>query len=1037
MAGRKEIPRELSIYINDVQVVNSFAGINRAIAQTNNEIRNLNRNSATYDEDLRRHQGTLEGLRDRQAEFREEINETSLSADKVKEAFSKMFTGLSTGNLAAAKEGFEEIKGSVQGLVKSALAFIATPLGAAIAVVVGIAAGTKAIFDFNEGLQKSNNLLQAFGVSGKEMSKVRSEIGATAESFDKEFEEIAGKANSLSKTFGISMSEANDIIARGLADGGAQNSEFLDSLGEYDEFFARAGYSATEFTNILNKGFDIGIYSDKLPDALKEADLSLKEQTKASREALTNAFGASFTDEILAKVTTGQITTKKALEDIAAKAKETGLTQQQNAQLTADVFRGAGEDAGGALKVLEAIGAATQKEMSESTKASLDLVAANEKLNKAQAELFEIENFGNIWTNIKSEAIDALGSILEWIIDVKKDIQPLIDYVGVVLVNAWINLKTTVQVAFDIIGGVIKYFVTSISTAFNFIAKLLKGDFAGALDVLKNGFIKLGNIVGDTFAKIKNHVIDGLKAIVSNIAPFLDAIGIDVDKIQKKLDSFKSKTVVLKTSSENGKPIDNPEATNTKATAEELAKQKAIRDAARQKEIDAHQKELDKKKAAQEKYAKELADKAIALAKAKMGEAQAELNNFIANNKSKIDSETKLNDEIVAAETKRLSNIYNKRQVALDLDFKNKKAQAEKEGKSAEEIAALKRIIDLDYETASLNLRDEFSKAKNDLDKQYFLQGKQDLLDEEAVLDQLAIALADTQKDEKLAKLIQSYHQEKNEYQALYDRKKLTKDQFDAFISASDKKYAAAEKAIKKQQVDWTKLTEDEKLNSIKSALNGASDALNKGSGAWKAVKIAETAIATYQSAVNSYNSLSGIPIVGPVLGGIAAAAAVASGIAQVKQITNTKIEKAPKFFYGGFNNSNGSGGPTGTIAHLGNDEYGKITGVTHDEEWIAPKVMTQSPKYAATFSWLENERKGISGNKFFDGGESSTGTVAPFVQGSTQNTDALLIAVNRLSNILDKGIVSKAVIGYKEAKEIKKLNDERETSNQYGIVNK
>ena len=74
------------------------------------------------------------------------------------------------------------------------------------------------------------------------------------------------------------MSEANAIIAQGLADGGAKNNEFLDSLGEYDEFFASAGYSAKEFIDILNTGYDLGIYNDKLPDALKEADLALKEK---------------------------------------------------------------------------------------------------------------------------------------------------------------------------------------------------------------------------------------------------------------------------------------------------------------------------------------------------------------------------------------------------------------------------------------------------------------------------------------------------------------------------------------------------------------------------------------------------------------------------------------------------------------------------------------------------------------------------------------------------------------------------------------
>lgn len=1024
MAARKEIPREISIYINDVAVVNSFAGINRAIGQTNNEIRNLNRNSATYDEDLRRLQTTLGGLRERQAEFREEINETNVSASKAKEAFSKMFTGLASGDLATAKEGFEEIKGSIGGMVKSALAFIATPLGAAIAVISGIAVGTKAIFDFNEGLQKSNNLLSAFGLSGAEMSKVRSEIQATAETFDKEFEEIAGKANSLSKTFGISMSEANDIIARGLADGGAQNSEFLDSLGEYDEFFAKAGYSASEFTNILNKGFDIGIYSDKLPDALKEADLSLKEQTKASRDALTNAFGASFTDEILAKVSTGQITTKKALEEIAQKAKETGLSQQQNAQLTADVFKGAGEDAGGALKVLEAVGAATQKEMSESTKASLALVDANERLNKAQSSLFEIENFGTIWTNIKASAIDTLSSILEWVLDVKKDIQPLIDFIGVAFVNAWDNLKATLQITFDVIGGILKAFSNTISTTFNFIKKIFQLDFAGALDVLKNGFIKLGNIVGDTFAKIKNHVIDGLKAIINNVAPFLDAIGIDVDKIQKKLDSFKSKEVVLKTSSESGKTTNNPEAVNTKATAEELAKQKAIRDAARQKEIDANQKLLDKKKADQEKHDKEIADKAIALAKAHTDLAKAELDNYIANNRSKLDSTKLLTPEIIAEETKRLDEIKFQQDNALGEKRLSDIVKAEQEAKSAEELSLLKKAIDLEYLTANQNLEFQFLESTTALKKQYEEQQKQLAIEQLQAQNELALLESDTKSQADIIKQGQEYKAELERYKKLEKDKVITKEQLGRF-----------EVAAKKKQDELDRVRELNQLQGTLGGLNQVAGAIGEMFGQSKGLAIA-------QAGINGAMAVTSILAQYPKFdGGFAMWASIAAAgittVAQIGKIASTKAPVTPKFFYGGFNNSNGAGGSTGTTAHLGTDEFGKITGVTHDEEWVAPKIMTQSPKYAATFSWLESERKGILGNKHFNGGETSTGTVAPFVETSSNNNDAILTALNRLNDHLDKGIKAETLIGYKQAKEIEELNKERVMSNQYGTVNK
>src|SRR5690606_16809171 len=99
----------------------------------------------------------------------------------------------------------------------------------------------------------------------------------------------------------------------------------------------------------------------------------------------------------------------------------------------------------------------------------------------------------------------------------------------------------------------------------------------------------------------------------------------------------------------------------------------------------------------------------------------------------------------------------------------------------------------------------------------------------------------------------------------------------------NDEKFAKSEKAIRSNAVDWTRISEEQKLQIIKSSLNGASEAFNKGSAAWKAIKITETTIATYQSAVNAFNSLSAIPLVGPALGTAAAAAAIVSGMKQVQ----------------------------------------------------------------------------------------------------------------------------------------------------------
>lgn len=67
-----------------------------------------------------------------------------------------------------------------------------------------------------------------------------------------------------------------------------------------------------------------------------------------------------------------------------------------------------------------------------------------------------------------------------------------------------------------------------------------------------------------------------------------------------------------------------------------------------------------------------------------------------------------------------------------------------------------------------------------------------------------------------------------------------------------------------------------------------------------KGVATAQALIDTYKAATSAFSSMSGIPIVGPVLGGIAAAGAVAAGIVNVKKIQSQKFD-------GGGDSSGGS----------------------------------------------------------------------------------------------------------------------------------
>lgn len=65
----------------------------------------------------------------------------------------------------------------------------------------------------------------------------------------------------------------------------------------------------------------------------------------------------------------------------------------------------------------------------------------------------------------------------------------------------------------------------------------------------------------------------------------------------------------------------------------------------------------------------------------------------------------------------------------------------------------------------------------------------------------------------------------------------------------------------------------------------------NKAFEANKKIQIAQTTISTLASAMEAYKSMAGIPVVGPALGAAAAAAALATGYLQIKQIKATTPE--------------------------------------------------------------------------------------------------------------------------------------------------
>lgn len=105
-------------------------------------------------------------------------------------------------------------------------------------------------------------------------------------------------------------------------------------------------------------------------------------------------------------------------------------------------------------------------------------------------------------------------------------------------------------------------------------------------------------------------------------------------------------------------------------------------------------------------------------------------------------------------------------------------------------------------------------------------------------------------------------------------------------VKQNEKDNADATKEIEKEKA----AARDAYLTAGSNALKNAAALAGEATDAGKGLAIAATTIDTYQSAVSSYKSLSGIPVVGPALGAAAAGVAIATGLMNVKNILAVKV---------------------------------------------------------------------------------------------------------------------------------------------------
>jgi hypothetical protein len=123
-------------------------------------------------------------------------------------------------------------------------------------------------------------------------------------------------------------------------------------------------------------------------------------------------------------------------------------------------------------------------------------------------------------------------------------------------------------------------------------------------------------------------------------------------------------------------------------------------------------------------------------------------------------------------------------------------------------------------------------------------------------------------------------------------------ENFEAMKAEIAKKYTIqrgkVEKEFSKNQVKWSEMTAEQQQDIASSTAGNLSKIMGEQTAAGKAFAVIQATIDTYKGATAAYASLAGIPVVGPALGAVAAGAAIAAGIANVKAITSAGSGGAP-----------------------------------------------------------------------------------------------------------------------------------------------
>lgn len=438
--------------------------------------------------------------------------------------------------------------------------------------------------------------------------------------------------------------------------------------------------------------------------------------------------------------------------------------------------------------------------------------------------------------NKYNKLMTVLGALLGNVKDVIAD-------VGELLINAFENPKQSLKDLGEFLKNQLinrfKGLLELIPALGKAVGLLFKGKFKEAGEVAVNAAAKVGLGV--------ENITDKTKKSTEAVKKYIKEQGREAELAVKVADARAKADLI--------------DRKLTEERAEIEARVAELRLKAREEDkysAEERQKYLEEARVIQDK----LLDQELESAKLRAYAIETE-NKFARSTKENLDAEAEARAKISQIETNRFNQA---RQIQRELTGVSKQAFNEKMAMINAEIQANKKRVE-----AEIELQKEANDLFNEIDAEQ--------------ADEFLKSL-ELNEQNKLELLNQSiFGQIEAERQKLETQKQMEIEAAEAIgadVNLINQKYANAE-------IELNRKTLDTKLDLASQAFSGLAQLFGENTKVAKAAQAAQVSIDSIKGAISAYSSLAPIPYVGPVLGGIAAAASIAAGVKAVRDIYAVK----------------------------------------------------------------------------------------------------------------------------------------------------